>query len=121
MKYLLVIWDGDNNREIPFEIPLPDEDAVIETGAAWIGRFPSDIAMVVEIVEALESEDTHDIYAWTTFWNGVDRPAYNCTQDPRGHRKDKSKGFEHCVNGPDPQVDVAEAMYNIYFFGPKEE
>lgn len=49
MHYRLVIWDADNNREIPFDIPIHEENTVVEAGAGWLRRFPNDIVMIEEV------------------------------------------------------------------------
>lgn len=63
------------------------------------------------------SEETHDIYAWTEYWDDDTRPLFNCT-------KDKVDGFEHRIDSNidleiSKKVDPMERLRIIYFFGPK--
>jgi hypothetical protein len=65
------------------------------------------------------SEDTHDVYAWTSFWNGESerRPVFNCSKDARWD----GKSFEKELKKESFDSDGTRfAGSNIYFFGPKE-
>jgi hypothetical protein len=73
------------------------------------------------------SEETHDIYAWTEVWNGVDKPLFNCTRDLEDHGDRQGRGFEDRIESCiDPleissKIDPMRRTWNIYFFGPKSE
>lgn len=48
MKYRLLVLNAETGRELVFHVAISDREAVEETGAGWLRRFPDDIVMLVD-------------------------------------------------------------------------
>lgn len=78
-----------------------------QNAVEWTKERPREIESI--------NEDTHDIYAWTSVWDGVKKPVFNCTKD----RED----FEKVLQDPENVINLKTNWNShvIYFFGPKED